>query len=153
MEWLVPYYWAVAVSASAAQMTWWGWINQPPRELVADDGRAQLTALDLELVRIVYEVGVEESNCAICGAPLDPAVNIERAEWITGVDRTVARASEQDEDLSAALPPASDHRDPGGPGIRPGTSTGAMCRRRSDSHPINRVADGTASVREGGQPT
>jgi hypothetical protein len=77
VEWLLPYYWAAVLDAPTASMTWWGWAGPPPREPTADDRRAELTAPDLELVRVVCEVLVEPANCAICSAPLDGAINVD----------------------------------------------------------------------------
>ena len=74
MDWL-PYYWVAALSASEIPMTSSGWPGPPPREPAA--GCADPTALDVELVRMLYEVVLQLAHCAICGARLDPAVTVE----------------------------------------------------------------------------
>jgi hypothetical protein len=77
MDWLLPYYWAVGLSASGIPMTSWGLISLPLRD---PDGRcADPIDLDVELVLVLYEVLVERAGCGICGAPLNPAVNVELA--------------------------------------------------------------------------
>jgi hypothetical protein len=42
-----------------------------------DNSCVGLTALDIELVRLVAEVLVESINCTVCGAQLDRAVNVQ----------------------------------------------------------------------------
>jgi hypothetical protein len=83
MEWFLPYEWAAALGASTGPIPWWGpmpWWGGPgpqPREPVADEVCAGPTAIDLELVRVVYEVLVERVGCGLCGAPLHPAIAVE----------------------------------------------------------------------------
>ena len=75
MDWLLPYYWAVAPSASGIPMPSWGSVALPvpePAPRCADP-----SALDVELVLVLYEVLVERADCGVCGAPLNPAVNVE----------------------------------------------------------------------------
>ena len=77
MDWFLPYYWAVGLSASGIPMTSWGLVSLPLRD---PDGRcADPIDLDVELVLVLYEVLVERVGCGICGAPLNPAVNVELA--------------------------------------------------------------------------
>jgi hypothetical protein len=47
------------------------------KRTAADDGGVGLTAPDIELAGLVYEVLVEPVDCTICGAQLDPAVNVQ----------------------------------------------------------------------------
>jgi hypothetical protein len=77
MEWSLPCYWAGVLSASAGQTTLWGWPRPSPTEPAAHNECAEPTALDLELIRVVYEVLVERVDCAVCGAQLHRAVNVE----------------------------------------------------------------------------
>ena len=75
MEWFLPYNWAAALSASVSPMTWWGWTGPPLRQPSVDC--AEPTAVDLELIGVIYEVLVEQVDCATCGAPLHRAVRVE----------------------------------------------------------------------------
>jgi hypothetical protein len=78
MEWLLPYYWAAALSPSAVPTMWWGWPDRTPQGPAPDDEScAEPTALDLKIVEAVYEVLVERVCCASCGAALDEAVNVK----------------------------------------------------------------------------
>jgi hypothetical protein len=77
MDWLLPYYWAVGLSASGIPMTSWGLVSFPLRD--PDARCADPSALDVELVVVLYEVLVERADCGVCGAPLNPAVNVELA--------------------------------------------------------------------------
>ena len=87
VEWLRPYYWAAALDAPTRLHDVVGWPGPPPREPIADDRCAELTTLDLELIRVVYEVFVEPADCPICGAPLDGAINVD----VTGGFFTASR--------------------------------------------------------------
>ena len=77
MDWLLPYYWAVALSASEVPMTSWGSVGLPLPEPGARC--ADPSALDVELALVLYEVLVERADCGVCGAPLNPAVTVELA--------------------------------------------------------------------------
>ena len=74
MEWILMYYWAAALSTSESPMTWWGF-GRPPRHPATNC--ADPTAADLELIRVLYEVLVEQADCAVCGARLQRAVKVE----------------------------------------------------------------------------
>jgi hypothetical protein len=87
MDWLLPYYWAVGLSASGIPMTSWGLVSLPLRD--PDARCADLIDLDVELVRVLYEVLVERTDCGLCGAPLEPAVNVELARRSLTVGRIV----------------------------------------------------------------
>ena len=75
MEWLYPIYWAAFVD--------------PPG---SDPGPAGSAELDVDLVRLVYEVAVEGVACATCGADLDPAIGVEQAGGVFTPARTVVTA-------------------------------------------------------------
>jgi hypothetical protein len=77
MEWFLPHYWAAALGAPAAPMTSWGRPGPAPREPAADNECTEPTALDLELIRVVYEVLAEHVHCDSCGPPLHRAVNVD----------------------------------------------------------------------------
>lgn len=78
MEWLLPYYWAAALSPSVVPTMWWGWSDRTPQGPVPDDGScAEPIALDLEIVKAVYEVLVERVRCGSCGVALDGTVNVK----------------------------------------------------------------------------
>ena len=53
----------------------WGSVGLPLLEPAARC--ADPSALDVELVLVLYEVLVERADCGVCGAPLNPAVNVE----------------------------------------------------------------------------
>jgi hypothetical protein len=74
MEWILLYYWAAALSASETPMTWWGF-GPPPRHPATN--RDNPRAADLDLIKVLYEVIVEQVDCAICGARLERAVKVE----------------------------------------------------------------------------
>jgi hypothetical protein len=59
--WLLPYYWGAAFGPPTAPITWWDWPGRPLREPAADAGGAEPTDLDIELVRVVYELLADPS--------------------------------------------------------------------------------------------
>ena len=71
MEWFFPYYWPIV------PMQWSDWPAPPPRDPPAEDECGDPSTLELDVIRVVYEVLVEEAGCAICGAPLQRVINIE----------------------------------------------------------------------------
>ena len=75
VEWLLSYYWAAALGAAHRLHDVVGWLGRPPGEPTAD-GCAEPTDLDLELIRVVRGLG-GTVNCAVCGARLDGAVNVD----------------------------------------------------------------------------
>src|SRR6476659_6116921 len=89
MEWLLPYDWAAALSASGISLTSWASPGTPPRKLAADNQCPELGDLDIELVRVLYEVLVQRAECAIYDAPLDLAANVELTRRSFNVDRIV----------------------------------------------------------------
>jgi hypothetical protein len=89
MDWLLPYDWAAALSASGNPMTSWGSPGTPPRRLAADNQCPEPRDLDIELVRVLYEVLVQRADCAICDAPLEIAVDVEPTRGSSTVSRIV----------------------------------------------------------------
>jgi len=77
MKWLVPYYSSAALGAPIAPLTWWSWHRPPLNEPATVEGCGEVTALELELIGIAYEVLLEHVECANCGAPLDRSVKVE----------------------------------------------------------------------------
>ena len=63
VEWILPYDWATALDAPTRLHDVVGWPGPPAREPTADDRCAELTALDLKLIRVGYEVFVEPADC------------------------------------------------------------------------------------------
>jgi len=67
MEWLLPCWWSPPADPTAS----WG-TDGPP---AANRG---IGSDDLDVAAALYEVLVELAPCSVCGAPLGPAVHVER---------------------------------------------------------------------------
>jgi hypothetical protein len=73
VEWLLPYYWAAAVNASAC-----GSFAESTARVGPDD-------LDLAVVQIMYGALVEQLACGVCAAPLEAATDVQRVRgFFTG---------------------------------------------------------------------
>jgi hypothetical protein len=70
VEWLLPYYWAAAVNATAC-----GSFAGPTARVGPDD-------LDLVVVQIMYGALVEQTACGVCAAPLEPATDVQRVRGL-----------------------------------------------------------------------
>ena len=75
MDWLLPYYWAVALSPSGIPIPSWRSVGLPIQEPAPRC--AGPSALDVELVLVLYEVLAERADCGVCSAPLSAAVDVE----------------------------------------------------------------------------
>jgi len=76
MDWFLPQQWTAALGAPIPPMTWWSWHDPSFSEPATDERSVEDTALELELVAIVYGVLAEDVDCAVCGAPLDRSVEV-----------------------------------------------------------------------------
>jgi hypothetical protein len=64
------YCWSAALGAPIAPMTWWSWHHPPLSEPATDEGCAEATAREVELIGVIYRGLLEEVDCADCGARL-----------------------------------------------------------------------------------
>ena len=76
VEWFFPYHWT-AVDPFA-----WPSSRRP-----ADIGHDEL---DRDLVRVVYGVAVEQIPCGVCGAALDPAIDVRQRHGAFAAPRILA---------------------------------------------------------------
>ena len=84
MEWLLPLYWSTIPIPISSTSPSWGGHHMPDQQPTLDADRAEPTACDLELVRVVYEILAAHSACARCGAALNPAIEVGLARrWFT----------------------------------------------------------------------
>ena len=86
MEWLFPLYWStIPISIPIASTSpSGGGHHMPDPQPTLDTDRAEPTAGDLELVRVVYEILAAHSACARCGAALNPAIEVGLTRrWLT----------------------------------------------------------------------
>jgi hypothetical protein len=79
VEWIFPYYWAVAAHPTPCPSF---------AETTEDVGVADL---ELALVRIMYDALVAQIACGVCAAPLEPATDVERTRGFFTGARIVVR--------------------------------------------------------------
>ena len=84
MEWLFPLYWStIPIPIPSTSPSYGGHHMPDPQPTHATD-RAEPTACDLKLARVVYEILAAHSACARCGAALNPAIEVGLARrWFT----------------------------------------------------------------------
>jgi hypothetical protein len=88
MEWLFPLYWStipipIPIRIASTSPSCGGHHMPYPQPTHAMD-RAEPTACDLELVRVVYKFLADHSACARCGAALNPAIEVSLTRrWFT----------------------------------------------------------------------